>query len=156
MNIAYFKKLLPFSSKTKFSGFKSRWIIFFSCRYSKLEKIQAEKNRTYCSVNLCFLHMWYRRSPPVIKSMTRYKCSRSWKACLIFTINLCLTFVSSSLSLLTDSRLFFVRILYINKDTQLLTSPSWRKHGLFFCLKPSKLCQTPLYRSHVGSHNDGD
>ena len=32
--------------------------------------------------------MWYRRSPPVSKSITKYRLSLSWNECTMFTRNL--------------------------------------------------------------------
>lgn len=114
--------------------------------------MQAAKNRASCSVNLCFLHMWYLKSPPGIRSMMRYKFSRSWNACLMLTINGFLTLVSSYLSLVTDSILFLVMILeYYSNFTLPWTSPSWRRSARFYGPRLSTLCRIRPSRSHAWS-----
>ncbi len=89
----------------------SLWIIFWECMYSKPRKMQAAKNLVCYSVNLCFRQMWYLKSPPGIRSITRYKVSLSWKAWRILIMNLFLSTLSRFLSFLMDSLLFFARIL---------------------------------------------
>jgi hypothetical protein len=87
---------LPLVSITKFSGFISRWIIPFMWMYSKALMMQATKNpkalwgslRVCSSVNFLWFQIWYLKSPPESKSITRYKFSRSWKAYTMLTINL--------------------------------------------------------------------
>lgn len=101
----------PWLSKTRFSGLMSRWMMFLLWINYNPWQMQAAKNLICCSVNLCFLQIWYRRSPPGIRSIIRYRVSLSWKACLILTKNLCFKEVSNFLSLRTESMLFFVMIL---------------------------------------------
>ena len=79
---------LPERSSTIFSGLISLCRIPFICRYSSPTRMHAIKNFVCCSVNLRRLLTWYRRSPPLSKSITRYKFSRSWKAKIMLTINL--------------------------------------------------------------------
>lgn len=49
----------------------SRWMIFWACTYRRAHPSSAIQNLTASSVNV-FLEMWNRKSPPVIKSTTRY------------------------------------------------------------------------------------
>ena len=81
--------------------------------------------RVCCSVNLCFRHMWYRKSPPCFKSSTRYRLSLSWKACRMLTMNLCLSSLRRWFSLRTDSLLFLARMLPQYTGTLPCSFPSW-------------------------------
>lgn len=101
--------------------------MFLLCTNSSPWQIHAAKNLICCSVNLCFLQIWYRKSPPGIKSIIKYNVSLSWNAWRMFTKNLCFKYVSSFLSFRTDSILFFVIILSIKIiRTLLLTFISLR------------------------------
>jgi hypothetical protein len=111
MNAAFIDLEVPLSSNTRFYGLISLWIIFCECMYYKPRKIHAAKNRVCCSVNLCFLQMWYLKSPPGMRSITKYKVSLSWKACLMLIMNLFFSILSRFLSFLIDSLLFLARIL---------------------------------------------
>lgn len=142
------KWIYPLESRTKFSGLRSRWIILRECRYSRPENMQAAKNLVYSSVNWCFLHIWYLKSPPGIRSINKYRYSRSWNACRMLTINLCFIWVRSSLSFATDSMLFLVIILNYRYLTPLSTFPSWHNRILSFYLPLSTPSQILLSQSH--------
>ena len=72
----------------------SRCIIPLLCIYSSAINIHAMKNSSmnlllaFFSLNLRCQAMWYLRSPPVRRSMARYRFSRSWKANLMLTMKL--------------------------------------------------------------------
>ena len=102
--------------------------MFLPCTNSSPWQMQAAKNLICCYVNLCFLQIWYRKSPPGIKSIIKYKVYLSWNACLMFTKNLCFKNVNSFLSFLTDSILFLVMMLKI----KIIVHCFWH---LFHCIK---------------------
>jgi hypothetical protein len=58
VEITYIYPNIPFSSKTRFSGFMSLWIILCECMYYRARKMQAVKKRVCCSVNLCLRQIW--------------------------------------------------------------------------------------------------
>ena len=64
--------------------------------------IQAAKNFVWSSLNLRCLQIWYLKSPPPSKSITRYKFSRSWNANLILTMESLWIFDSKFLSFKTE------------------------------------------------------
>lgn len=61
----------PSESSNTLSGLISRWMMPCECIYLRANPNSAIQNRTASSVNV-FLDMWNRRSPPFIKSTTRY------------------------------------------------------------------------------------
>jgi len=112
----------------------SLWRIPFMWRYSNPIRIQQTKNSNWVihdlkscllvcsSVKRLCLPIWYLKSPPFIKSMTRYKFSLSWNAYSILTRNLirdvkkyvfpnnaygCLSSESNCLSFMTELTLLF-------------------------------------------------
>jgi hypothetical protein len=70
----------PLESNTKFSGLMSLWIIDFEWAAEIALKTQETKNFVYSSVKTLFLEIWYLKSPPVSKSITKNKLSWSWNA----------------------------------------------------------------------------
>ena len=82
-------------------------------RYSSPIRIQAIKNLASFSLNLRRQPMWYLRSPPMRRSITRYKFYLSWKAYAMLTMKGCFSLESSSLSLRTEWMLFFPIILVL-------------------------------------------
>ena len=63
--------MYPLLSNTRFSGFMSQWIIPLLWTISRPTTILATKNLTYSSENLLCLEIWYLRSPPPRRSITR-------------------------------------------------------------------------------------
>ena len=116
-------------------------IILWECMNSRAEKMQAAKNLVSCSVNLCFRQIWYLKSPPGIRSMTRKSESLSWNACRIFTMNLCFSLFRRSLSFLIDSLLFLAKMLIEDRSTLPWTSLSWQRTVQSFYLEPCELSQ---------------
>lgn len=68
--------------------------------------IEAIKNLAYDSKNL-LLPMWYLKSPPVSRSITKNRPYLSWNAQFMLTRKGCFKSESSSLSFITDWTLFF-------------------------------------------------
>lgn len=61
----------PSPSSSTLSGLMSLWMMFCPCMYLIAQPSSAIQNLTASSVNV-FLDMWNRRSPPLIRSTTRY------------------------------------------------------------------------------------
>lgn len=62
----------------------------------------------YFSENLCYRPIWYRRSPPLIKSIMRYKWLLSWKAKFMLIMKSCRILLNRLLSFMTELMLLLV------------------------------------------------
>lgn len=100
----------------------------------------------WTSVNRVLFPMWYRRSPPGIRSITRYNTSRSWKAYCIFTIKGLLILESRFFSLMTLWILFFAMTLNKRYITGTWAFIWVQKTAYFFCFRLSILFRNHLYR----------
>lgn len=76
----------PLWSTTRFSGLRSLWMMLCLLRNSSATTMHAAVNLVSCSLNTLFLEMWRRMSPPVSKSIMRYKVCESWNPNYIFTM----------------------------------------------------------------------
>jgi len=120
----------PLSSSTRFSGFKSLWIILCKCRCSRLSRMQAIKNPALFlfhqqlinykvllvvfSENRLFRPIWYLKSPPFIKSITKNRFSLSWKAKVMLIMKGCRIEANNSLSFITEWTLLLEITLILN------------------------------------------
>lgn len=107
------------------------------------------------SENFFILQMWYLRSPPVSRSITRYRFSLSWNAQLMLMMKLTIRCIwgylffrmdSSWSSFMTELTLFFETILRYKKHTSILPC-FWHDlhsmHGFaFFALHYVDLTET--------------
>jgi len=102
----------PLWSTTKFSGFKSLWIILCLFKNSSDKIIHALVNLVSDSLKTLFLEICSRISPPVNKSIISYKVCESWNPYYIFTKKSKLRFAKilrSFITLLAD----FLVIIFI-------------------------------------------
>ena len=72
--------------------------------------MQASMNFVSYSLKRRLFPMWYLRSPPVSKSLIRYRFSLSWKAKLMFTRKGCYSLQRSFFSLMTEVTDLFAMI----------------------------------------------
>lgn len=67
----------PSASRSTLSGFTSRWMMPCPWMYLKAHPSSDIQNLTASSVNV-FLEMWNRRSPPLMRSTTKYLSVSAW------------------------------------------------------------------------------
>jgi len=108
--------------------------------------LKWESLLVWTSENFQYLQMWYQRSPPVNRSIMRYRFSLSWNANCIFTMWLHLRALTYC-SVLRASFIHWARTRYFSwPQFSVLTFLSWRTLRSLICFGLSRLNQTLLCR----------
>jgi len=104
----------PRWSTTRFSGFKSLCMMLCLFKNSNATRIHALVNLVSVSLKTRFLEICSRISPPVNKSIMRYRVCESWNPYYILTRKSKLRFANILRSFITLFADFFVIILILD------------------------------------------